>query len=157
MQSGLQRVAIFYIMGPVGESEGRTRALRTRASRKWGSNTWRSAWLSCILFWKSYSANIAIGQLRTKTNHWKVLNCETFPFPLYMPLLTFMLYCPIRLVYKTQVQRKGFTSTKNMCVSCSVVSDSLWPHGLQPARLLCPWDSPGKNTRMGCHFLLQDY
>ena len=31
----------------------------------------------------------------------------------------------------------------------------LQPHGLQPARLLCPWDSPGKNTRMGCHFLLQ--
>ena len=37
-----------------------------------------------------------------------------------------------------------------MCVSCSVVSDSLWP-----TRLLWPWDSPGKNTRMGCHFLLQ--
>ena len=37
----------------------------------------------------------------------------------------------------------------------SVVSDSLWPHGLKPSRLLCPWDFPGKNTRMGCHFLLQ--
>ena len=37
----------------------------------------------------------------------------------------------------------------------SVVSDSLWPHGLQPARLLCPWDSPGKNTGVGCHALLQ--
>ena len=31
----------------------------------------------------------------------------------------------------------------------------LWPHVLQPARLLCPWDSPGKNTWMGCHALLQ--
>ena len=37
----------------------------------------------------------------------------------------------------------------------SVVSDSLWLHELQPARLLCPWDSPGKNTGVGCHFLLQ--
>ena len=37
----------------------------------------------------------------------------------------------------------------------SVVSDSLWPHGLQPARLLCPWDSSGKNTGVGCHVLLQ--
>ena len=37
----------------------------------------------------------------------------------------------------------------------SVVSDSLWPHGPQPTRLLCPWDSPGKNTGVGCHFLLQ--
>ena len=34
-------------------------------------------------------------------------------------------------------------------------SDSLRPHGLQPARLLCPRDSPGKNTGVGCHFLLQ--
>ena len=43
-----------------------------------------------------------------------------------------------------------------MCVlSRSVVSDSLPPHGLQPTRLLCPWDSPGKNTAVGCHGLLQ--
>ena len=39
--------------------------------------------------------------------------------------------------------------------SRSVMSDSLRPHGLQPASLLCPWDSPGKNTGAGCHFLLQ--
>ena len=39
-------------------------------------------------------------------------------------------------------------------VSCLVMSNSLWPHGLQPARLLCPWDSPGQNTGVGCHFLL---
>ena len=38
---------------------------------------------------------------------------------------------------------------------CSVMSDSLWPHGLGPATLLCPWDFPGKNTGVGCHFLLQ--
>ena len=28
--------------------------------------------------------------------------------------------------------------------------DSLWPHGLQPARLLCPWDFPSKNTGVSC-------
>ena len=40
--------------------------------------------------------------------------------------------------------------------SCSVVSDSLRPHALLgPSRLLCPWDFPGKNTGVGCHFLLQ--
>ena len=33
--------------------------------------------------------------------------------------------------------------------------DSLQPHGLWPTRLLCPWDSPGRNTGMGCHCLLQ--
>ena len=42
-----------------------------------------------------------------------------------------------------------------VCVSRSVVSDSLQHHGLQPARLLCPWDSPGKNTGVGCHSLPQ--
>ena len=31
----------------------------------------------------------------------------------------------------------------------------MWPHRRQPTRLLCPWDSPGKNTGVGCHFLLQ--
>ena len=40
-------------------------------------------------------------------------------------------------------------------VSCSVLSDSLLPYGLQSSRLLCPWDFPGQNTGAGCHFLLQ--
>ena len=37
--------------------------------------------------------------------------------------------------------------------SHSVMSDSLWPHGLQPTRLFCPWDSPGKNTGVGIYSL----
>ena len=41
------------------------------------------------------------------------------------------------------------------CEVTSVVSKFLRPHGLQPARFLCPWDSPGKNTRVGCYALLQ--
>ena len=39
--------------------------------------------------------------------------------------------------------------------SRSVLSDSVWPHRLQPTRLLCPWDFPGKSTGVGCHCLLQ--
>ena len=35
------------------------------------------------------------------------------------------------------------------------MSDSARPHRRQPTRLPCPWDSPGKNTGVGCHFLLQ--
>ena len=43
-----------------------------------------------------------------------------------------------------------------VCVlSYSAVSDCLAPHGLYPARLLCPWDFPGNITGVGCHFLLQ--
>ena len=41
-----------------------------------------------------------------------------------------------------------------VCVSRSVVSDFLWPHGLQPDRLLCQWNSSGKNTGVDCHSLL---
>ena len=40
------------------------------------------------------------------------------------------------------------------CLVASVMSDSLRPHGPWPARLLCPWDSPGKNTGVGCYFPL---
>ena len=43
----------------------------------------------------------------------------------------------------------------HVCLVASVVSDSLQPHGLQPTRLLSPWNSPGKNTGVGCHVLLQ--
>jgi len=39
--------------------------------------------------------------------------------------------------------------------SRSVVSDPQWPHGLQPSRLLHPWDFPGRSTGVGCHCLLQ--
>ena len=35
------------------------------------------------------------------------------------------------------------------------MSNSVRPHRRQPTRLLRPWDSPGKNTGVGCHFLLQ--
>ena len=40
------------------------------------------------------------------------------------------------------------------CSVASVMSNTLQPHGLQPTRLLCPWDFPGKSTGVGCHRLL---
>ena len=43
-----------------------------------------------------------------------------------------------------------------MCVfSCSVMFDSLSAYRLWPTSLLCPWNFPGRNIRVGCHFLLQ--
>ena len=41
------------------------------------------------------------------------------------------------------------------CWVASVMSNSVQPHRRQPTRLSRPWDSPGKNTGVGCHFLLQ--
>ena len=52
------------------------------------------------------------------------------------------------------------TPTHALCCCCccqvaSVVSDSVRPHRRQPTRLPRSWDSPGKNTGVGCHLLLQ--
>ena len=52
-------------------------------------------------------------------------------------------------------QRPRFPQAASQVLSPSVVSDSWPPRGLQPSRLLCVWDFPGKNTGAGCHFLLQ--
>ena len=49
--------------------------------------------------------------------------------------------------------REDFIITKHV-FNCSVVSDSLQPHGLH-TRLLCPWNFSGKNMRVDCHFLLE--
>ena len=45
--------------------------------------------------------------------------------------------------------------TANCVLSRSVVSDPLWPYGLKPIKVLCPWDVSGKNSGVRCHFLLQ--
>ena len=47
---------------------------------------------------------------------------------------------------------------RDWAACCSVTKSCLTllqPHGLEPTRLLCPWDLPGKNTGVGCSFLLQ--
>ena len=62
--------------------------------------------------------------------------------------------------YKKQLQLKLFWDIQicpleRSCSVASVIANSLWPHGPQPARLLCPWDYPGKNIGVGCQALLQ--
>ena len=54
----------------------------------------------------------------------------------------------------TYVQGEG-EQVSEWVLSHSVVSDSLQPRGSQLSRLLCSWDFPSKNPRVGCHFLLQ--
>ena len=53
---------------------------------------------------------------------------------------------------------KGFSIVSEAAAAAAKLHQScltVRPFGLQPARLLCPWDSLGKNTRVGCHALLQ--
>ena len=67
---------------------------------------------------------------------------------------------PLSLGFSRQEHWSGlpFTSPMQESVkwkwSRSVMSDSSRPHGLQPIRLLHPWDFPGKSTGVGCHCLL---
>ena len=59
---------------------------------------------------------------------------------------------------KATCQNGIFFYIVKVCCCCqvaSVVSDSVQPDRQQPTRLCRPWDSPGKNTRVGRHFLLQ--
>ena len=58
------------------------------------------------------------------------------------PTLFYNGYNPRQIIHRYMLLRN------------SVMSDSLWPHELQPARLVYPWDSPGKSTGAVCHFLL---
>ena len=68
---------------------------------------------------------------------------------------------PLSLGFSRQEYWSGWPCPSPMCESekwkwsRSVVSNSLRPHGLQPTRLLCPWDFPGKSTGVGCHCLLR--
>ena len=50
---------------------------------------------------------------------------------------------------------KKLKNTITVMHVCLVMSDSLRPHGLQPANLLCPQDFFSKNIGVGCHLLLQ--
>ena len=52
---------------------------------------------------------------------------------------------------KIRKRKGGAAATAKSLQSC----DSVQPHRWQPTRLCHPWDSPGKNTGVGCHFLLQ--
>ena len=62
---------------------------------------------------------------------------------------------PRKEVAKEEQHLHSLPSLKVFIFFHSVVSNSLRPHGLKPARVLCPWDFPGKNTGVGCHALLQ--
>ena len=68
-------------------------------------------------------------------------------------------------ILKTSLQQKSFgflqflqfpfLKRSQLLKKLSHIQCFLRPHGLQPARPICPWDFPGKNTGVGCHFLLQ--
>ena len=93
-------------------------------------------------------------------SHW--ITADLQESKIFPPFLTLTLSCillrnrgAVKIIWEPPCQMLFLHTDAKWKWSHSVVSDSLRPHGLQPTRLLCPWDSPGKNIWVGCHFLLQ--
>ena len=86
--------------------------------------------------------------LNSKEKHWERKDC-VFICLLVSIILLMFVYVLIKGVE---------TCSRNLAIvkwSYLVVSDPQQPHGLQPSRLLHPWDFPGKSTRVRCHCLLR--
>ena len=94
------------------------------------------------------------GQLQLQLSRFSRVQCLT----LWDPIDSSPPGSSVPGIPQARVLEWAVISFSNACMhACwvvSVVSDSVPPHRQQPTRLLRPWDSPGKNTGVGCHFLL---
>ena len=84
--------------------------------------------------------------------------CFFFLFLLYQILTIVFSYIYIYIFFfffHMFLWAKAFYKSCCCCLAAKLCLTLLRPRGLQPSRLLCPWDFPGKNTGVGCHFLLQ--
>ena len=85
--------------------------------------------------------------------HGLPINISSFGLPLLLlggrNLQIGLLF--IQLPFRTEVG----SSVSETWSMCSVISNSLRLHGLQPARLPYPWNFSGEHTEVGCHFLFQ--
>ena len=110
------------------------------------------------------------GNWGKEMEHWLALQtCSSVPTLMSDPLAqedvsSGIQRCKLRETRKTKTDRARLAGSELgglpvlgvkdpelcACQVASVMSDSVWPYGLQPARLLHPWDSPGKNTGVGC-------
>ena len=113
-------------------------------------------WLFLTPWTVARQAPLSMGILQARTLEWVAIFSPTGSFwPRDRTSLSWV-FC-IEQVYSLPTVPPGKPLFIHVCavLSCSGPSDSLWPHGLQPASLLCLWNSPGKNPRVGCYALLQ--
>ena len=111
-----------------------------------------------------------LGKLLTPSPHYKLENKDLYftlttawnsNSPLYLNFLNKIIAIKrkrkLPFLTSGEVNFSQATSSFRVCAFSvtSVGSNSLWPCRFQPARLLCSWDSPGKNTGMGYYVFLQ--
>ena len=102
-----------------------------------GALSWGQSWAFICSCWKSVPSSVNEGAVVGGV------------------ALTHITYFPGCRQNPEQLEVLSFMPRCHVCVlSCEV--SSLWPHGLQPTRLLCPWDSLRMNTGVGGHALLQE-
>ena len=86
---------------------------------------------------------------KTMTNLDSILKSRDIILPTKFHLVKAMVFLVFMYGCENWIIKKARS------VSRSVVPNSLRPHELQPTRLFCPWDFPGKDIGVGCHFFLQ--
>ena len=132
----------------------------------WRSNEMR-CWQHRAVF-KPLPRSLTANQLSISVCFTSIIFFASFPFPLSRPSIKPSLASAKSFVLDSQLFLFPPNSILSdppytllcgySCCCCyitSVTSDSVRPHRWQPTRLSRPWDSPGKNTGVGCHFLLQ--
>ena len=125
-------------------------------------DTW-SRWSVFVIMFLSRSFSCSLFICHMFICHWIHILCLRIILGQRKMLLTYVQYISV-FSHHFQLKKKSvptFFVIITMLLwwrwwfSRIVVSDSLWPHKLQPTRLLCPWNFPEENTGVGCHFLLQ--
>ena len=93
---------------------------------------------------------------------WKLLiifsssdQCITLFYVCFSLKVLYLTYSIFSLTFELTVTELSHSCCCCCCWVASVMSNSARPHRQQPTKLPRPWDSPGKNTGVGCHFLLQ--
>ena len=117
--------------------------------------SWKKQWSS-----RKTSASLTTQKPLTVwiTTNWKIL--KEIGIPDHLTCLLRNLYVGQKATVRIGHGTDWFKTVNGVCQGCILlpclfnfyVFVTLWA---EPARLLCPWDSPGKNTGVGCHFLLQ--
>ena len=116
-----------------------------------GALTWESSY-----FWTLNNWNISPPSLTRKSlQHRGQPRTAQPPFCIHFSSPHAQVCRPLLCLWPSTSGSSLRRGAAVLCSVASVVSDSLWPQGLSSTRLLCPWDSPGKNTGVGCHALLQ--